>query len=68
MNPATGVLSPKVWKWGCTLERFTPPPVGHLRIKESVEGLQPDRNEAFAHAEVVDRTSEFAQCSLSTRE
>lgn len=43
------------------LEHFTPAPVGHLRIKESVEGLQPDRSEAFAHAEVVNRTNEFLE-------
>ncbi|GEM_PF-28203 len=48
------------------LERFTPAPVGHLRIKESVEGLQPDRHEAFAHAEVVDRTNEFLEYAYET--
>ncbi|MFK3770685.1 type II toxin-antitoxin system HipA family toxin [Pseudomonas putida] len=57
-----GRLKPEGVEMGLyLLERFTSAPIGHLRIKESVEGLQPDRNEAFAHAEVVERTNEFLE-------
>jgi len=48
------------------LKRFTPAPVGHLRIKESVEDLQPGRQEAFARLEVVNRTNEFLEYAFET--
>ncbi|MBK4988883.1 type II toxin-antitoxin system HipA family toxin [Pseudomonas sp. S36] len=62
-----GRLKPEGLEMGLyLLNRFTPAPIGHLRIKESVEGLQPDRNEAFARAEVVDRTNEFLEYAYET--
>lgn len=62
-----GRLKPEGVEMGLyLLERFTPAPIGHLRIKESVEGLQPDRSEAFARAEVVDRTNEFLEYAYET--
>ncbi|WP_258198629.1 type II toxin-antitoxin system HipA family toxin [Pseudomonas entomophila] len=48
------------------LRRFTPAPIGHLRIKESVEGLRSNQNEAFARAEVVNRTNEFLEYAFET--
>ncbi|WP_434770987.1 type II toxin-antitoxin system HipA family toxin [Pseudomonas entomophila] len=48
------------------LERFTPAPIGHLRIKASMEGLQSSQGEAFARAEVVNRTSEFLEYAFET--
>jgi len=62
-----GRLKPEGMEMGLyLLKNFTPAPIGHLRIKESVEGLQPDRSEAFAHAEVVDRTNEFLEYAYET--
>ena len=62
-----GRLKPEGVEMGLyLLERFTPAPVGHLRVKESVEGLRLDRREAFARAEVVDRTNEFLEYAYET--
>ncbi|WDY60583.1 type II toxin-antitoxin system HipA family toxin [Pseudomonas sp. PSKL.D1] len=43
------------------LSRCTPSPVGHLRVKESVEHIDETRNEAFQRKEVVDRTNDFLE-------
>ncbi|MBF8766439.1 HipA domain-containing protein [Pseudomonas putida] len=48
------------------LKRFAPAPVGHLRIKESIEDLKPGRQEAFARLEVVNRTNEFLEYAFET--
>ncbi|NIF28525.1 HipA domain-containing protein [Pantoea sp. Tr-811] len=62
-----GRLKPEGVEMGLyLLNRFTPAPIGHLRIKESVEALEPDRNEAFARAEVVGRTNEFLEYAYET--
>lgn len=62
-----GRLKPEGEEMGLyLLKRFTPAPIGHLRIKESVESLQLDRNEAFARSEVVGRTNEFLEYAYET--
>lgn len=43
------------------LRRCTPAPIGHLRVKESVEQLAPTRVEAFQKQAVVDRTNDFLE-------
>lgn len=43
------------------LSRCTPAPVGHLRIKESVEQLDLGRAQAFQRQEVVERTNDFLE-------
>lgn len=42
-------------------KRCTPSPIGHLRVKESVEHLQAGGVEAFDQHEVVERTNEFLE-------
>ena len=43
------------------LGRCTPSPIGHLRVKESVEHIDQTRREAFARQEIVDRTNDFLE-------
>lgn len=62
-----GRLKPEGEEMGLyLLKHFTPAPIGHLRIKESVEDIRPGRNEAFTRAEVVDRTNEFLEYAYET--
>ncbi|AYG47988.1 type II toxin-antitoxin system HipA family toxin (plasmid) [Pseudomonas sp. Leaf58] len=42
-------------------KRCTPSPIGHLRVKESVEHLKAGALEAFDQHEVVERTNEFLE-------
>ncbi|KAF1053667.1 MAG: hypothetical protein GAK43_01289 [Stenotrophomonas maltophilia] len=43
------------------LRRCTPAPIGHLRIKESVQALAPTPHEAFSRQAVVERTNDFLE-------
>lgn len=43
------------------LRRCTPAPIGHLRVKESLDSLVPGRVEAFTRQDVVDRTNDFLE-------
>lgn len=43
------------------LQRCTPSPIGHLRVKESVEHIDQARVEPFPRQEIVDRTNGFLE-------
>ncbi|MCY1516687.1 hypothetical protein D9M68_513350 [compost metagenome] len=47
-------------------KRCTPSPIGHLRVKESIEALEETGLEAFERQEVVDRTNEFLEYAYET--
>jgi serine/threonine-protein kinase HipA len=43
------------------LARSTPAPIGHLRIKESMEFFQADRHGGFARQDIIDRETGFIE-------
>ncbi|HDP4846743.1 TPA: type II toxin-antitoxin system HipA family toxin [Pseudomonas aeruginosa] len=48
------------------LGRYTPSPIGHMRIKESLIHLAPTRNEAFERADIVGKTNDFLEYAYET--
>lgn len=42
-------------------KRYTPSPIGHLRVKESFEGFKRTEVEAFARQDVVNRSNDFLE-------
>ncbi|MNJ43476.1 putative DNA-binding transcriptional regulator [compost metagenome] len=43
------------------LKRCTPAPVGHLRVKESSEHIDPARDIAFSRQDVIERSNDFLE-------
>ncbi|HWD33433.1 MAG TPA: HipA domain-containing protein [Pseudomonas sp.] len=42
-------------------KRCTPAPIGHLRVKESVEHIDPARDIAFPREDVIERSNDFLE-------